>query len=278
MNLSTSRSKNFLDLVNVLVAIFFLLFALLPLLWMVIVALRPADRIFEPVWVSPTAWTFVGFSESMTPEFLKSIWNSFASSLGATVLSMIFGVPAAFALARWTFKAKFTLSWLILVLRMAPPVGFAIPMFLTYLKLGLIDSIWGLILAYLTFTLPLVIWLMWMFFEQLPHELMEAAWIDGSGVVKSFMMIALPLSAPGLVASGILAFTSAWNDFFFSLILTRSEASTAPVAVMNFLTYSSANWSGIASGCLLLSLPAVPITFFMQKYIVQGITGGALKG
>lgn len=278
MVLSSRFSEKVLTVLNAVVVICLLLFALSPLLWMFLVAIRPGDRIFEPIWISPTAVSWNGFRETLTPQFLLSIWNSFSSAAGATIISLVLGVPAAFALANWTFKAKFTLSWIILLLRMAPPVGFAIPMFLTYLKLGMIDHQFGLILAYLTFTLPLVIWLMWMFFEQLPHELMEAAWIDGSGVWRSFLTIALPLSSPGLVASGILAFTAAWNDFFFALILTRSQASTGTVAVMNFLTYSSYNWSGIASASILLAIPSIPITFFMQKYIVQGITGGALKG
>ncbi len=277
LNLGLQNSKT-LNIMNGIFVFLLLVFSIGPLIWMLIISFRTESDIFNSVWTFNFAFTLDNYKEILNYEFTRSLLNSVMAALGSTMISLLFGVPAAFALSKWTFKLKQTLSWLILVLRMAPPIGFVIPFFLIALNYNLIDNLLTLIIVYLTFTLPLVIWLMWMFFTQLPEELFEAAWIDGASVIKSFFLIALPLSAPGIITSAILSFSAAWNDFFFALILTRSNSSTGPVEVMNFVTYSSTNWTGIASASIILALPTIPMIFLMQKYIVQGITGGALKG
>ena len=145
----------------------------------------------------------------------------------------------------------------ILATRMAPPVAFTIPFFLAYRFLGLIDSLTGLVVIYLTFNLALVVWMMRNFFDGVPRALEEAAWIDGCGVWSGFRLIALPLAAPGLAATGVLCFILSWNDFFYALILTRTKAMTAPVAIVNFMQYEGWEWGKIAAGGTLVMLPVV---------------------
>ena len=160
---------------------------------------------------------------------------------------------------------------------MAPPVGFVIPLFLLYVNAGLIDSYMGLIFAYMTLTLPLIVWSMWNSFAQVPDELIEAAIMDGASLTKAFLLVALPAARPGAVAAAILGFLVAWNDFFYALIITRSSTSTAPVAVMNFISYDSVAWGSIAVASIALTLPILPLMAIANRYIVQSLSG-AVKG
>jgi multiple sugar transport system permease protein len=161
---------------------------------------------------------------------------------------------------------------------MAPPIAFTIPYFLVYRHLELLDTLSGLIIIYLTFNLSLVIWMMRPFYDQLPRSLEEAAWMDGATPWQGFTKIILPLSGPGLAATAILCFLFAWNDFFFALILTRTQAMTAPVAVVNFMNYEGWEWGRIAAGGTMIMLPVLAFSFVVRKYLVHGLTGGALKG
>jgi multiple sugar transport system permease protein len=160
---------------------------------------------------------------------------------------------------------------------MAPPVAFTIPFFLAYRFLGLIDSLAGLVVIYLTFNLALVVWMMRNFFDGVPRALEEAAWIDGCGVWSGFRLIALPLAAPGLGATGVLCFIMSWNDFFYALILTRTRAMTAPVAIVNFMQYEGWEWGKIAAGGTLVMLPVVVFSVVVRRYLVRGLTAGGVK-
>jgi len=161
---------------------------------------------------------------------------------------------------------------------MAPPIAFTIPFFLAYRYLGLLDTVAGLSLIYLTFNLALVIWMMQTFFDSVPPALEEAAWIDGCSIWEAFFRIALPLAAPGLAATAVLCFILSWNDFFFALILTRTEAMTAPVAVVNFMNYEGWEWGKIAAGGTMVMLPVLFFSILVRRFLVHGLTAGALKG
>jgi multiple sugar transport system permease protein len=165
----------------------------------------------------------------------------------------------------------------ILVTRMAPPIAFTIPFFLAWRWLGLQDTIVGLAIVYLTFNLAIVIWLMQTFFEAVPTALEEAAWIDGCGVWQAFWRVTLPLTAPGLAATAVLCFIFSWNDFFYALILTRTNAITAPVAIVNFLQYEGWEWTKIAASGTLVMFPVVVFTVLVRKYLVRGLTAGGIK-
>jgi multiple sugar transport system permease protein len=161
---------------------------------------------------------------------------------------------------------------------MAPPLAFTLPYFLIYRHLDLLDTRTGLVVIYLTFNLSLVIWMMRAFFDATPRSLDEAAWIDGASVWQGFLRIALPLAAPGLATTAILCFLFSWNDFFFALILTRTEAITAPVAVVNFLNYEGWEWGRIAAGATMVMLPVLVFALLVRRYLVSGLTAGAVRG
>lgn len=263
--------------IGVLVMLILLGFAALPTLWVLILAFRAPDAVFEPIWESPLKLTFANLFKITRSEFPGALMNSFITAGSSTVLAMLIGVPAGFALAKSRLSGKFVASWVLLLLRMAPPVGFVIPLFLVYVNAGMIDSYSGLVIAYMTLTLPLVTWSMWNSFAQVPDELIEAAIMDGASLAKAFVLVALPAARPGAVAAAILAFLVAWNDFFYSLIITRSNTTTAPVAVMNFISFDSVDWASIAVASIALTLPILPLVAIANRYIVQSLSG-AVKG
>ena len=217
------------------------LFVLSPFLWLLTMSFKTNAQIFAfppKLWFQPT---LENYRALWVDEFTHSFLNSAIVSTASTVLSMLIGVPAAYALSRAAIRSQALSLW-VLASRMAPPTAFAIPYFLVYRHLELLDTLTGLVIIYLTFNLSLVIWMMRSFFDQTPRALEEAAWIDGAGMWQSFLRITLPLAGPGLAATAILCFLFAWNDFFFALILTRTEAMTAPVAVVNFMNYEGWEW------------------------------------
>jgi multiple sugar transport system permease protein len=249
--------------------------ALFPALWMLQLSFRSGGDIFDlNLLFTPTLDNYRALWTGLFP---GSFGNSVVVSLAATALSLLLGVPAAYALSRCRFRARRSIALWILASRMAPPVAFTIPFFLAYRFLGLIDSVVGLVVIYLTFNLALVVWMMRNFFDGVPRALEEAAWIDGCGVWNGFSLIALPLAAPGLAATGVLCFILSWNDFFYALILTRTRAMTAPVAIVNFMQYEGWEWGKIAAGGTLVMLPVVVFSIFVRRYLVSGLAAGGVK-
>lgn len=248
---------------------------LFPALWMLQLSFRAGGNIFDlrPVF-TPTLANYRSLWSGLFP---GSLGHSLVVSLGATGLSLLIGTPAAYALSRWRFRSRRPIALWILASRMAPPVAYTIPFFLVYRHVGLIDTLTGLIIIYLTFNLALVVWMMRNFFDGVPRALEEAAWIDGCGVWAAFRLIAVPLAAPGLAATGVLCFILSWNDFFYALILTRTQAMTAPVAIVNFMQYQGWEWGKIAAGGTLVMLPVVAFSVFVRRYLVRGLTAGGVK-
>ncbi|HUN42112.1 MAG TPA: carbohydrate ABC transporter permease [Acetobacteraceae bacterium] len=252
-----------------------LFLALLPVLWLVLMSFRPnADVLGAGLLFVPTLDNYRALGGGGFPD---SFIHSLLASTGSTVLSLVIGVPAAYALARYRFRANKQIAMWILVTRMAPPIAFTIPFFLAFTWLGLMDTVSGLILIYLTFNLAMVVWTMKSFFDAVPRSLEEAAWIDGAGVWQAFVRVTLPLAAPGLAATGILCFILSWNDFFFALILTRTDAMTAPVAIVNFMQYAGWEWGKIAAAGVVVLLPVLVFTFFVRSYLVRGLMAGGVK-
>jgi multiple sugar transport system permease protein len=272
---SAKRPSLFLRHGRALTVALLLLVVLFPFLWLVQLAFRPAADIFEDSLLFVP--TLDGFISLLQGNFLKSFGNSLLVSTLSTAFSMLIGVPAAYALTRWEFRGRNRVALWILVTRMAPPIAFTIPFFLAYQYLGLQDTVIGLAIVYLTFNLAIVIWLMQTFFEAVPASLEEAAWMDGCGVWQAFWRVSLPLTAPGLAATAVLCFIFSWNDFFYALILTRTRAITAPVAIVNFLQYEGWEWTKIAASGTLVMLPVVVFTVLVRKYLVRGLTAGGIK-
>jgi multiple sugar transport system permease protein len=255
-----------------------LIVSLLPFLWLLQMSFKSNDLILQfppPLIFTPTLANYASLWQSA---FSASFVNSLLSASFSTMFGLLFGVPAAYALSRWAGRGKRALSFAILVTRMAPPIAFTIPFFLFYRWIGLLDTVTGLVLIYTSFNLPLVIWMMQPFFETVPPSLEEAALVDGAPTRTIFLKIVLPMVAPGIAATAILCFLYAWNDFFFALILTRTSARTAPVAVVNFMNYEGWEWGKIAAGGSLVMAPVLIFSLAVRRYLVSGLTAGAVKG
>jgi multiple sugar transport system permease protein len=248
---------------------------MLPFGWLLQMSFRPNDDIFG--YELAFRPTLAHYTALWTGGFPRSFLNSVLASSLSTLLALLIGTPAAFAMARWRFRGKRQVGLWILATRMAPPIAFTIPFFLAYRWLGLLDTVPGLVLIYLTFNLALVIWMMQTFFAGVPKTLEEAAWIDGCSVWGAFLRITLPLTAPGLAATAVLCFIFSWNDFFYALILTRTNAQTAPVAIVNFIQYEGWEWGKIAAGGSLVMLPVIVFTLLVRRYLVRGLTAGGVK-
>jgi len=252
-----------------------LLVVMFPFIWMLQMSFRPNQDIFGfRLGFNPT---FEHYRALRTGDFPGSFGNSVAASLSSTALSLLIGVPAAYSLSRARFQTRNQIALWILATRMAPPIAFTIPFFLAYRYLKLHDTVLGLVFIYLTFNLALVIWMMQTFYDSIPESLEEMAWIDGCSIWGAFGRITLPLTAPGLAATAVLCFIYSWNDFFFALILTRTKAMTAPVAIVNFMQYEGWEWGKIAAGGTLVMLPVVIFSFLVRHYLVRGLMAGGLK-
>jgi multiple sugar transport system permease protein len=255
-----------------------LLVLLLPFLWLLQMSFKTNELILQfppPLIFTPTLENYSALWHSA---FSGSFVNSLLSASSSTLLALLFGVPGAYALSRWTGRGRGALRFAILVTRMAPPIAFTIPFFLFYRWIGLLDTVTGLVLVYTSFNLPLVIWMMQPFFETVPASLEEAALVDGASHRVIFTRIMLPMVTPGIAATAILCFLYAWNDFFFALILTRTAARTAPVAVVNFMNYEGWEWSKIAAGGSMVMAPVLIFSLAVRRYLVSGLTAGAVKG
>jgi multiple sugar transport system permease protein len=259
-------------------AILLTLMILVPFLWLVAMSFKTNEDIFAfppKLFFKPTLDNYAAL---WTSSFPKSFTNSAIVSVTSTLLALLVGVPGAYALSRATMRHERSLSLVILASRMAPPIAFTIPYFLAYRWMNLLDTRTGLVIIYLTFNISLVVWLMRSFFDACPRSLEEAAWIDGASLWQGFMRIILPIAGPGIAATAILCFLYSWNDFFFALILTRNHAMTAPVAVVNFMNYEGWEWGKIAAGGTMVMLPVLIASVVVRRFLIQGMTAGAVKG
>jgi multiple sugar transport system permease protein len=255
-----------------------ILLFLFPIYWIVAMSLKaPID-----VFAMPPVWWFQPTLDSYRELFgdaptLRYLLNSTLISSLAVVLALLLGVPAAYALSRLQRRWKDTLLFTILCVRMIPPMSLGLPFFLVFLRLGLLDTHLGLALVYLSLNLPLVIWMMKPFFDDVPIALEEAARIDGCTTAQALRLVVAPLAAQAMAAVGILCWVLSWNDFFFALILTREAAKTAPVGITYFIRFEDARWATIAAGATVIALPVVVFSILVRRYLVSGLTGGAVK-
>lgn len=246
-------------------------------LWMLSLSLKtPVDNTaYPPVFIPrpPTLANFVDVFEKN--DFLTYTYNSIIVSFGATGLALLFGVPAAFGIAKTkAMKA----AALVMIARVTPGLSYLIPLFLLFQWLGMMGTLAPIVITHLVITVPIVIWVMIGFFEGLPPDLEEAALVDGATIWQAFRHIALPLARPGVVVAMILAFIFSWNNFIFGVVLAGRETRTLPVAVYNVLTFEDVNYGPLAAAALLVTLPVLLLTLLMQKEIVAGLTAGGVKG
>ncbi len=251
--------------------------AVLFFLWMLSLSLKNEldNTAWPPVFIPnpPTLANFVDvFAKN---DFLTYTINSVIVSFSATGLALLFGVPAAYGIA----KTKATkAAALILIARVTPGLSYLIPLFLLFQYLGLIGTLVPLVITHLVITVPIVVWVMIGYFEGLPGELEEAALMDGATIWQAFVHVAIPLARPGITVAMILAFIFSWNNFIFGVVLAGRSTRTLPVAVYNVLTFEQISWGPLAAAALVVTAPVLLLTLLMQKEIVAGLTAGGVKG
>lgn len=220
--------------------------------------------------------TFKNYAHALfSVPFFKYLLNSCIVSVFATLGGVVLGLPAAYSIARYR---QTKLAFAVLCARVIPLVSILIPWFTLFRSLGLTNTHIGLILSHLLITTPISTWLMIGFFEDIPRELEESAWIDGSSRIKAIWLIVLPLTKPGLVTTSILAFIFSWNNFIFSLALGGNNVNTLPVSVFNFMYFEEIDWGGLSAAASLITIPVLVFALLIQEYFVKGLTMGGMKG
>ena len=258
----------------------------LPGLWIVLSSLRPTVEIMAkpPVWI-PQDLSFdayramfgaVGQGHIPVVDYFT---NSLIISITSTVIALMIGVSGGYAFARFRFKGKSALFLGLMLSRTVPGIALSLPLFIVYARLGIIDTHYGLIIAYVALNVPFTIWLIDGFFRQVPKDLAEAAQIDGCTRWQAFWQVEFPLAGPGIASAGIFAFLTSWNEFALASQLTRSIASkTLPVGLLDYTSEFTIDWRGMCALAVVMIVPALALTFIIQKHLVSGLTFGAVKG
>lgn len=261
--------------------VLFILLAFFPFFWTLLSSFKPAAQLFQidpPFWPRPFDW---GNYRDIFVErhFYLNILNSMVVAGVTSLICVALGSLAAYALARLRFRGKIAILGFILAITLFPQVAIISPLFLLFEKAGLINTYLGLILPYLTFALPLTVWLLTTFFRQIPYELEEAARMDGAGPLRAFWQITLPLAAPGIFTTAILTFICCWNEFLFALAFTTNDQiRTVPVAIVMFSGYHTVPWGQILAAVTVVTLPVAVLVLVLQRRIIAGLTAGAIKG
>ncbi len=263
-----------------------MIFTIFPFLWMFSTSIKTPEEQFvnPPRWV-PNHITFTAYRALWDPlaannnYFPRYFLNSLIVGTGTTILAILVGIPAAYAFSRFVFPGKTIFFFTILGRNTFPLVAFLVPLYQLFVALHLQNTRIGLIIAYLTISLPLAIWLLKGFFDGIPNELEKAARIDGATRFGAFLRIILPLTAPGVVATAIYSFITAWDEYLFALVLTNSpQMRTLTVGQAAFVTENSSNWAGLMAVTLVISIPVVVGFMVLQRFFVQALTQGAVKG
>lgn len=231
----------------------------------------PPKWFFKPVLSNYTAV----ISEN---NFLRYFFNSVFQAIITTMLSVGAGSLAAYSLARRVFRGRRIFSGAIFILRMIPPVILVVPVFIMFRDIGILDSLFGLILVYTALTMPFGIWVITAFIDEIPTAMEESALIDGCSTWQTFTWIVFPLITPGLSAAAVFTFRTAWNEFILSLVLTNRLTRTLPVAVSLYITDAGIEWGKITAMAVIIAIPAFIFTFFTARRLITGITAGAVKG
>jgi multiple sugar transport system permease protein len=264
------------DVLRYLAIMLVVLAFIFPFIWMVLASFKSQVDIMSgrnPFVFTPTLRHYNNVLGQYA--FHIFIWNSFVVATLSTLFSLVLGLPAAYAIARFRMP-RFGL--VLLLARIVPGITFLIPWFILFSQLKLVGTYTALVLSHMLVGMPFVAWVMISFFESLPTELEEAGQVDGLTRIGSFWRIALPLSMPGIITGSILAFIFSWNNFMFSVVLSGQRTRPSPVAIFNFISYATIDWGGLMAAAVIITLPVLIITLFVQRYIISGLTAGATKG
>jgi multiple sugar transport system permease protein len=248
----------------------------IPFLWMISASFKTQVEILSSnkmlAFGAQLENYFMVFREYDFTTFIK---NSFVVGAASTIASLILGLPAAYAVAKYRMS-YFSLT--VLIAKILPGITYLVPWYLLFNKVGLIDSYAALILSHIVLGLPFIMWVMIPFFESFPSEVEESAWMDGCSKMRTFAQVVLPVSVPGIVTSSLLSFIFSWNNFMFSLILSGEKTKPLPLAVYGFISGTSIEWGALMAAACIITLPVLFISLLTQKYIVSGLSAGAVKG
>ena len=258
----------------------------LPGLWIVLNSFRPTVEIMAkpPVWI-PTELNldhyramFGGIGQGGVP-VLTYFQNSLIISVTSTLIALLVGMAGGYAFARYRFRGKATMFVALMASRAVPGVALSLPLFILYGRIGIIDTHFGMILVYVAMNVPFTIWLIDGFFRQVPKELAEAAEIDGCTRWQAFWRVEFPVARAGIASAGIFAFLTSWNEYALASQLTRSvNSKTMPVGLLDFTSQFTLNWGGMCALAVLMIIPALLLTFLVQKHLIAGLTFGGVKG
>lgn len=262
-----------------------LLFSVLPMLWMLITSVKSQFAAIQyPPELIPANPSLEQYYRLLSPtsevgiQFLRYLWNSILVSTLTTVLGVAVAVPAAYAFSRFRFPGRNALFFSVLFRNMFPAVVFLMPLFIMMRWMGLVNTHSSLVITYLTFGLPLSIWLLKGFYDNIPVELEQAARMDGCTRFQAFLLVVMPLSAPGIIATAIYSFITAWNEYVYALtFLNSDEKLTLPVGLQRFFTEYATNWPGLMAASFIMSVPVVVMFLILQKHFVRALTEGAVK-
>jgi multiple sugar transport system permease protein len=250
-----------------------------PVYWTLSLSVKPRSIMFSlpPKWLYQPIWDHY-LSVFADGDFIRPVVNSIVLAVSSTALVVVIGTPAAYSLARLRPRGRDDLMMFVLASRMAPPIALVIPFFLLYRNFGLLQTHLGLVIAYMTFNLSFYVWLLAVFSRDIPHDLEGAGFADGYGPTYVFFRVMLPLMRPSIIATAVLVFIFAWNEFLFALILGGRTAQTLPVAISRFITPSGVQFGPLAALGTVAILPVALLVFALHKHIVRGLSLGAVKG
>jgi len=274
--MKTSKNRLGRIVQNGLLAIY-AIFALFPLIWMLILSIKTDAQMYNTTFIFTP--TLDNYKEVLfNSDYMRYMADSLIVSGGAVIVSVLAGVPAAYALARYNFKKKEDIAFQILSFKFAPEILVVLPLFMIYQKLGIYDTYFGLIWVYQLISMPLLIWVVRGYFEDISVEIEYAAQVDGYTWYQIFFKNLIPLIKPGLVSAALLAFIFAWNSFTFPLMLGGTNVQPITVAIMKFLGTDSAHYGQLAVAATVSALPAIIFALCIQKHLVRGLSFGAVKG
>ncbi len=275
------RSRSISTVLIYVVAALVVVVAVFPFYWLVITSVKPGDEVAtNPPILIPTTLTIQNYLDVLAGEGVpRFALNSIVISLTSTALTIFIGSLAAYALAKTylPYQVRHLLLLWILVTRIFPPITTAIPYFVLLRTLRLSDTYQGLIMTYVSYGLPFVIWLMLGFFQDMPPEIEEAAIVDGCSLWQRFRLVVMPLALPGLAVTAIFAFVFAWNEFLYASMLTSFNAKTLPVVISGYISDKFLRWGEMSALGTAMVLPVVLFSAFAQRYLVRGLTFGAVK-
>ncbi|MEM4234737.1 MAG: carbohydrate ABC transporter permease [Candidatus Methanomethylicaceae archaeon] len=265
-------------MISFTIALLMVIWLIVPPFWMILTSFKYGRDVFDlppKLIFSPTLENY--FSIFNRPDLIRVFANTVLVSVIASLITIAVGSMAAYSMARFGTGGQ-PLLFGTLLFRVLPPIVIGLPFFIVFSRLRLIDTLRGLVIAYVAFLLPNTIWLLIPFFGEVPREIEEAALVDGCSRFKAFLLVVLPLVQPGLIVTGIYNLLGSWNHFFYGLILTSFNARTLPVEASNFVGEYALQWGEVSAIGSLLIIPPILVTFFLQKYLVRGLTLGAVKG